>query len=226
MEFIDNKYTKWYFTLVHSRCFRTLDEATYTESHHIIPKSLGGSNTPDNLVKLTAREHFIAHWLLTKMCSGQQKAKMCYAFFSMSFDNGNTNRNYSSRYHEMCKMYLAKANKLREPNKGYKWKDTSNLSKAKIGNKNMLGKRHSDSAKALMSLAHTGKVLSDSTKFKMSESKLGVTKSVETKVNMSKAQSAHAICPHCNKSGNYRAMLRWHFDRCKLLTLRGSHEKV
>jgi len=24
-----------------------------------------------------------------------------------------------------------------------------------------------------------------------------------------------SICPHCNKEGQYRAMKRWHFDRCK-----------
>lgn len=39
----------------------------YTETHHIIPKCLGGSNSKDNLAVLTAKEHFIAHYLLTKM---------------------------------------------------------------------------------------------------------------------------------------------------------------
>lgn len=38
-----------------------------TESHHIIPRSLGGSNDAQNLVRLTVREHFIAHCLLFKM---------------------------------------------------------------------------------------------------------------------------------------------------------------
>lgn len=39
----------------------------YTEQHHIIPKSMSGNNNPENLVRLTAREHFIAHLLLLKM---------------------------------------------------------------------------------------------------------------------------------------------------------------
>ena len=39
----------------------------YTESHHIIPRCLGGGNETSNLVLLTAREHFIAHRLLSKM---------------------------------------------------------------------------------------------------------------------------------------------------------------
>jgi len=36
----------------------------YSEIHHIVPESEGGSNDPINLVRLTAREHFICHWLL------------------------------------------------------------------------------------------------------------------------------------------------------------------
>lgn len=31
----------------------------YTELHHIVPKSMGGEDTADNLGLLTAREHFI-----------------------------------------------------------------------------------------------------------------------------------------------------------------------
>lgn len=38
-----------------------------TENHHILPKSLGGKKTPDNMVRLTCSEHFIAHQLLAKI---------------------------------------------------------------------------------------------------------------------------------------------------------------
>ena len=38
----------------------------YVENHHIIPKCLNGKDTADNLIKLTLREHFLAHWLLWK----------------------------------------------------------------------------------------------------------------------------------------------------------------
>lgn len=38
----------------------------YLETHHIVPKSLGGKNDKSNLVNLTAREHYIAHLLLFK----------------------------------------------------------------------------------------------------------------------------------------------------------------
>ena len=39
----------------------------YYELHHILPKSLGGLDTNENLVMLTLREHFICHLLLAKM---------------------------------------------------------------------------------------------------------------------------------------------------------------
>ena len=39
----------------------------YTEIHHIIPKCIGGTNNVDNLVSLTAEEHYIAHLLLVKI---------------------------------------------------------------------------------------------------------------------------------------------------------------
>lgn len=38
----------------------------YKERHHIVPKCLGGSSNQDNLIDLTAKEHFLAHYLLAK----------------------------------------------------------------------------------------------------------------------------------------------------------------
>jgi hypothetical protein len=67
IEFLDNKYTKWYFSMIENARGRINSPEEYLESHHIIPKCMNGRNDADNLVALTAREHFIAHVLLTKM---------------------------------------------------------------------------------------------------------------------------------------------------------------
>ena len=65
--YLHNKYTITYYNIIAQAQSRTLD--CYTENHHIIPKSLGGSNDSDNLVALTAREHFLCHWLsLDALC--------------------------------------------------------------------------------------------------------------------------------------------------------------
>ena len=52
----------------------------YSEIHHIIPKSLGGKDSKDNLVKLSAKEHFIAHRLLAKI---YPDSGMVYAIYMM-----------------------------------------------------------------------------------------------------------------------------------------------
>lgn len=54
------------------------DAPCYTERHHIVPKSMGGGDEKENLVCLTAREHFIAHHLLCKI---HKNRKMAYALF-------------------------------------------------------------------------------------------------------------------------------------------------
>jgi hypothetical protein len=54
----------------------------YSEKHHIVPRCMGGSDDPSNLVRLTAREHFVAHQLLVKMHPGQQG--LIFAAFVMT----------------------------------------------------------------------------------------------------------------------------------------------
>jgi hypothetical protein len=50
------------------------------EVHHVVPRSLGGSDDKQNLIKLTPRQHYVAHWMLWKIHSG----KMAQAFFFMN----------------------------------------------------------------------------------------------------------------------------------------------
>jgi 5-methylcytosine-specific restriction endonuclease McrA len=75
--FKQNKYTKWYYSIIQHRSQHRLDG--YTEKHHIIPKSLGGSNAASNIVALSAREHFVCHMLLVRMLEGPMKHKMAFA---------------------------------------------------------------------------------------------------------------------------------------------------
>lgn len=62
-------YAKLYNALISFRKSNPLKKSKelYTEKHHIIPRCLGGSDDRGNLVRLTPREHFIAHRLLAKM---------------------------------------------------------------------------------------------------------------------------------------------------------------
>lgn len=90
--FIQTKYTKYYFSII-DRAQERICPNTYSESHHIIPKSLGGDNSEQNLVKLTAREHFVCHKLLVRITTGLERRKMNYALWRMTHS-----RRYSTRF--------------------------------------------------------------------------------------------------------------------------------
>lgn len=57
-------YQKIYNDLISKRQSDPACEYGYSEHHHIIPKCMGGTDDKSNIVSLTPREHFIAHWLL------------------------------------------------------------------------------------------------------------------------------------------------------------------
>lgn len=78
-KFKQTKYTKWYNQIIQNRQCNLLNNDIYGELHHIIPKSLGGSNLKSNLVKLTAREHFIVHLLLIRMVHDNDVYRMIHA---------------------------------------------------------------------------------------------------------------------------------------------------
>jgi hypothetical protein len=90
MIFINNKYTTWYNSIITTAQSRTI--VGYVEKHHIIPKSLGGSNSVDNLVRLTAKEHYIVHRLLVRMTIGRDKRKMQLAISKMMQCSNNQER--------------------------------------------------------------------------------------------------------------------------------------
>ena len=60
----DPKYERWYSNLIKKSIGRQLDPNEYYEKHHILPKSLGGTDDESNLVYLTYKEHACAHLIL------------------------------------------------------------------------------------------------------------------------------------------------------------------
>ena len=154
----------------------------YVERHHVFPKSLYGENK--RIVKLTAREHYIAHALLEKALikrygeKDQRTIKMIYAFYCM---NTAGRKNYynsflyeSSRYRAWnCikgnqhrkgkKLSPERIQKIIEANSG---KQHSEEVRRKISESNK-GKKMSDEAKAKMSLAKKGKPIPPEQREKM-----------------------------------------------------------
>lgn len=77
----------------------------YKEDHHIVPKSMGGSDCKSNIVQLTAREHFIVHWLLKNI---HKNKPMTYAFFSMTKMGNSSQDRYTSHSFKYARKNMAK----------------------------------------------------------------------------------------------------------------------
>ena len=105
--FNNSKYTNWYFSIIESAKAKN-NNMGYLERHHITPKSFGGNDSKDNLVKLTAREHFICHLLLTKMTTGSNRHKMLHAFMLMKGKTDKQYRYMNSRLFNSIKIRLGR----------------------------------------------------------------------------------------------------------------------
>lgn len=100
---------------------RKKGNGAYFERHHIIPKCLGGSNLKENLVLLTAKEHYICHLLLIYMYP--ENNKIAFAFWNMCRPNNNYHQRHkvSARTYEHAKSHLSNLYKSKTAwNKGKK----------------------------------------------------------------------------------------------------------
>ena len=109
-------YEKIYNQIVNRAKNRILE--CYTEKHHIIPRCMGGSDEKENLVNLTAREHFICHRLLVQIHPSNNKLK--FALWAMCNMKSKRQSRYtpSSRIYESIKIEVIKL--ISEKKKGVK----------------------------------------------------------------------------------------------------------
>jgi hypothetical protein len=145
--FINNKYTRWYFKIIENARNSTL--VGYTERHHVIPKSLGGSNMKENIVRLTAQQHFVCHLLLIRMTSGSEQVKMIYAARHMSICHRKELYKVTSITYERLKRQQAQVMKERDVSIETRQK----ISKSSTGKKRLFTAEHRQN----LSKAKTGK---------------------------------------------------------------------
>jgi hypothetical protein len=206
----------------------------YYEKHHILPKCLGGTNDEDNLVLLTAREHFICHKLLTYIYAGNRK--IACALHKMTYGNSNkhikTSRDYEYVIHLMKntpisiktkeKMsvnsgwknsYTRKFMKKARIKNSYKYKTPEfrhKISKLTSGENNpMFGKHHSCESiqKIKEHLDVNGK----------NNPMFGKHHSKESREKMSNSQKNRTKieCPICKKLVDPGNFSKWHGEKCK-----------
>lgn len=143
----NSKYTIIYYGIIDNAIFkqRSRDDGGIYEEHHIIPKSIGGTNEPENLVFLTPKEHYICHRLLPKMVKSKfHYEKMIYALWCMINGNG-----HSKRYSPCGKIY--------QQIKEQRSKVISTETREKLRQAS-LGYVHSDNSKKKMSESRKNKV--------------------------------------------------------------------
>jgi len=184
----------------------------YTESHHIIPKSMGGLDTEENLVRVPARVHFLLHWMLYRI---YKTNTMILAWNRMC--QSKTSQRYTSKSFLYVRHSLSMIMSDRI---------VSDETKEKLS----IARRKricTDETRIKIGLSHKGKTVSAAAKLKMSISNSGTNNSMhgkkhsaESKKKMSVKAKNRAIktytCPHCAKVGKGPAMLGRHFDKCAL----------
>jgi hypothetical protein len=166
--FTNNKYYKWYNNIIAAARFRT-ELPDYYELHHIVPRSLGGTNVPENLVNLTAKEHFVCHYLLTKFATGNDYHKMVYACQGMRRARDYQDRYINSRLYAVVKKEAAR-----------------------IQSERFLGKKLSEEHRANISEGLRGRVNSPETIEKRRASITGLKRTEEQKLRMSQSQKEFA----------------------------------
>jgi hypothetical protein len=105
-------YLKVYCNLIRKVENRIPPEG-YVEKHHTFPKSIFGNN--NRIVVLTAKEHYVAHLLLWKICKrrygskNEKTIKMFYALWMFQVNpNQSSNRKISSRTYKILKEKFSK----------------------------------------------------------------------------------------------------------------------
>lgn len=148
-------YEKTYNKLIAAARTQQIDG--YYETHHIVPKAEGGSDDTTNLVKLTARQHYIAHLLLAKIYND---CAMYCALAMMKSKTTSMDRDFhfNSRLYEKMKMKRSKfmSERMRGNTNGLGYKFTEEQRRAasdrlKGKGNPMYGKHLSDATKAKIS---------------------------------------------------------------------------
>ena len=203
--FTQNKYLKIYYRIINNALQQQRNNdsgSIYYESHHIIPKCMGGTDDSFNRVLLTAKEHYICHRLLPKFTIGKFKYKLSYALWAMI----NRSNKFQKRTQVTARSYeYIRKEYITQQSKGRKGKTLVELygnEKAQTILLNMKSRksRGSPSIKEREEISKRIKNLS---------------KTKPWKRNFQIKPLDRKICPHCLREfdlGNYG---RYHGDKCK-----------
>jgi hypothetical protein len=216
--FLPNKYTAWYVAIVDRALSegRKKGQGVYYERHHIVPRFMGGEDA-GNTVLLTAKEHFIAHLLLTKMLDGQWKTSAAFALAKMAFQDSNQQNRYNARTFAVVRELVGRAfSEIKAGStpwcKGLTVETSETLRRAAEKRKKTLAQnpyRATDETKAKISVSsrRPRKPLSDDHKAKLSAAKTGVSVGPHSEKTKQKQRGVEYYDPKTLKTKRFKTHL-------------------
>jgi hypothetical protein len=173
----------------------------YVEGHHTFPLSIFGKN--NRIVYLTAREHYIAHALLERICIRRyglehwKTKKMMYAFWCLN-NQKSKNTYLNSYFYEQSKLNFSRLHS--ENHSGYiQTKET----KRKISEGNR-GKVRTEEQRKKISIARIGTKMPKEAVEKIKLKNTGKKRTQEQKDRMSKARKGVKLYPRNLKNEEFR----------------------
>jgi hypothetical protein len=209
-------------------------DITVYEVHHIIPRCLGGNNNPENLITLTPRQHFIAHWILWK---AYKTKELTASFFAMCNQNNpyqSRNPKISSRVYETLRLQfvsnikqstiqLWKSEEYRikhaATNNTTKTKELRSAKAKELWNDPEYRTKQINSRKKAWA---EGRVNRDHSKcgvkgdMNPSRNPISVSKRSGDNYYTKREGYVKPNCVHCGKQATAANIKRWHGDNCKL----------
>jgi hypothetical protein len=187
-----------YVNFINSRPERDLiKNGKYFNVHHIVPKSLNGKNSKSNLIKLTHREHYIAHLILWKCGYREMASSFHFMVHNNRFDNRITSKSYEILKVDYSNSLTFKFSGENNPMFGknayeFKTEEEMKIIREKIScaltnrtpqqkketrkkiSQSLKGRKHTEEHNKKVSIAKTGNLRSEESKKKQSNSVMGI----------------------------------------------------
>lgn len=174
----------------------------YREKHHIIPRCLGGSDDPSNLVELTWDDHKEAHLILHVLNRNHSGLKAAYLLMHNETEDGRKARlKFASECANNPESKRKAAITRKQNGKTWKNSETTKQKKSEV-------KREwwsSKDGEKRKQIRFSGSIKEFHYLF------IGPPKPPSLK----NLNSLKITCPTCGKEGQFPNMKRWHFDNCR-----------
>lgn len=192
----------------------------YKERHHIIPRCMSGDNSPENLVYLTAEEHFVAHQLLIKI--HPKNHKLIYAATAMTRKSKNQERVNNKLYGWLKRKKTIVVSEQMKGNKIMVGRTLSTETKEKISasllKKNM---KHNQKQKDTLAKSNRDRVYTPEYRENMADAQRGKKHEPEAKRKLSEFNKGKILSPEhrakigLTKIGNTYCLGKNHSEESK-----------